>query len=338
MAGPAAEAKEHEKQAQKALSSSWMSLKFKPDEMLASMEYAQAATSYRAAGLLGDSIRTHVKSAELKEKTRDYFGAGRAYEQAAAICDGKPELGSAEAHWIPAVRCYRLSGKGEAAAKLILKLAALQEKNGNLAKAKEAYDEAIDIYEQEEKDYQIGDVYKQYIGCLVRSEMFEEALAAMDGHIKLLAKQGYHPFAHKEILAKCVLTLSMGDTVRAEDVLQNINDQVKDWFMSNEANAGFEMVAAFQAYDAEKVERLSKEQVFTFLQVEVARLARKLRVATLPTAPAAAAPAMAAPAKTAGYAADPAPVPTPDVATTPAPESTDPPQQPTAQDLGALLM
>merc|ERR1712023_261870 len=107
-------------------------------------------------------------------------GAGRAYEQAAGICDGKPDAGKPEDLWEKAVHCYRLCGKPEPAAKMILKLASLREKQGDHAKAKEAYNDAIEVYEQDEKDYQLSDVYKQYIAYLVRSEFFEDAMAAMD--------------------------------------------------------------------------------------------------------------------------------------------------------------
>lgn len=305
----AAEAKEHEKKAEKALSTSWMSFKMSPDYMLAGMEYAQAATKYRVAGMLADSVRTHVKSAELKEKEHDLFGAGRAYEQACTICEGKPEAGDAEALLTPAIRCYRLSGKGEQAAKLILKLATFQEKRGNLAKAKEAYDDAIEVFEADEKDFQLGDVYKQFIAFLVRAEMFEEALVAMDGHIKVLLRQGYHPFAHKEMLGKCVICLWLGDTVRAEESVNSSSD-VKDWFTSKEAGAAFELVAAFQAYDSEAAAKVLKEQVFTFLQVEVARIAKKLHIPTVASASTAAPlPVLTAPKAqpSSGYTAAPAP-------------------------------
>jgi tetratricopeptide (TPR) repeat protein len=287
----AAEAKEHEKLAEKALQTSWLSMRFQPDFVIASMEYSQAATKYRAAGLLADCVRAHFKCAELKEKQNDLFSAGRSYEQAAQICETKPEAGSPEAYWVMAIRCYRLSGKGEAAAKLVMKQAAISEKDGDLTKARELYAEAIEIYRDEEKDYMMSDVYKQNIAFLVRSEFFSDALVAMDGHIEVLIKQGHLPFANKEILAKCVVCLWMGDTVTAEQALHG-NDKMKDWFMSDEAQAGFELLAAFQNYDAEAAEQALKRQVFTFLQVEVARIARKLRVPTVSVPP----PALVAPA------------------------------------------
>merc|ERR1712024_226217 len=107
MGGSADEARTHMALAEKALSSSWLSLKFGPDQLTASMEYTQAATQFRAAGLLAESVSAWVKTAELKEALHDQFGAGRAYESAGGICDGKGPGGpvAAAGHWEKAVRC-----------------------------------------------------------------------------------------------------------------------------------------------------------------------------------------------------------------------------------------
>jgi len=275
--------------AEKALSSSWLSLKFSPDQLTASMEYSQAATKFRAAGLLRESVDAWIKTADMKEVLHDLFGAGRAYESAGAICDGSGPGGptAAAGHWEKAIRCFRLSGKGDVAAKMLLKLAANKEKAGDIAAAKSAFDDTIEVYEQDEKDYNLVDVYKQYIGFLVRTASYEDAAKAMDGHIAVLTRQKHLQFVYKELLSKVIIFLYIQDTVRAEDALNSPGD-IQGWYSSKESVAGAELVAAFQAYDAEAAERVLQDQIFTFLQVEVARLAKQLRVPVLaaPTVPA----------------------------------------------------
>lgn len=307
---PADEARQHMADAEKALKPSWTSLKFSPDQLSASMEYTSAATKFRTAGLLQEAVEAWVLAAQTKEKVADLFGAGRAYESAGGICDGKGPGGSQAAvgHWTKAIHCFRLSAKNEIAAKLLLKIAEIKEKEGDGNGARTAFDEAIEVFQDEEKDYSLGDIYKQYTGFLVRSGMFEDAVKVMDGHVELLLRQKQPSFAHKEILGKVVIHLHLGDTVRAEDALtpQNIDN---GWFASKECQAGSELVAAFQAYEAAEVERLLKEQVFTFLQVEIARMAKKLRIGTAPKpAPAPTAPAPSAPQSAVGAvaAAEPA--------------------------------
>lgn len=290
MGSSAKEAREHLEQAEKALKPSFLSFKFSPDYMVASIEYTQAATKFRAAGMMAESLQAWMKSAEAKEQISDLFGAGRAYESAGAICESGSAGGpSASAgHWRKAVRCFRLCGKGDAAAKLILKLAELQEKQGDAEGAKAAYEEAIEVHEQDEKDYNLSDVYKQYTAFLVRSGAYGDAARAIDGHVAVLVRQKHLPFVYKELLAKVVLHLHTRDTVRAEEALNPATD-VQGWYASAECQAGSELVAAFQQNDPEEAARVLKQQIFTFLQIEVARLAKQLRIAAPAAAPRAAA-------------------------------------------------
>lgn len=252
MAASASEARQHVEAAEKALKPSWTSLKFSPDFLTASLEYSQAATKFRAAGQLQDAVNAWSKAAETKESQNDIFGAGRAYESAAAICDGKGPGGpdAAAVYWQKAIRCFRLTGKADIAAKLILKLAALGEQKGDLAATAKAYEDAIEVFKDDEKDYNLGDVYKQYIGFLVRSGALQPALQAIDGHIEVLTKQKHYTFIFKELLGKAVLLLQMKDTVGAEQALQPSGD-ILGWFTSKECQVGMDLVAAFQAHDAE---------------------------------------------------------------------------------------
>jgi len=257
----AREAKEHMALAEKALKTSWIGLKFAPDHLSASMEFANAATKFRSANMMEYAVAAWVRSAEMKEKLSDLFGAGRAYESAGAICDGTGPGGpkAAAKNWEKAIRCFRLCAKGDIAAKLILKRAESLEKDGDVDGAKVAFEEAIEVFKEDEKDYQLGDVYKQYIGFLVRSNRVDDTAKAMDGHVEILVRNKHYPFAHKELLAKAVLFLSVQDVVRADQALQP-GIAVEGWFMSKESQVGSELVQAFQANDAESAERLLKEQ------------------------------------------------------------------------------
>eukprot|EP00443_Scrippsiella_acuminata_P010261 CAMPEP_0115192588 /NCGR_PEP_ID=MMETSP0270-20121206/13118_1 /TAXON_ID=71861 /ORGANISM="Scrippsiella trochoidea, Strain CCMP3099" /LENGTH=259 /DNA_ID=CAMNT_0002605835 /DNA_START=14 /DNA_END=790 /DNA_ORIENTATION=- len=257
---PADEAREHMAAGEKALKTSWVGFKFSPDHLSASMEFTHAATKFRAAGLMEDAVAAWLRAAEQKEKQNDSFGAGRAYESAGAICDGGGPGGpeAAATHWQKAIMCFRLCAKAEIAAKLILKLAESREKQGNIDGAKEALEDAIEVFKEDEKDYNLSDVYKQYIGFLVRYERFEDAMKAIDGHVEVLVRQKHYPFAHKELLAKVVLCLAAKDPVRADQAL-NPKMEVEGWYMSKESQVGSELVAAFQAFNAEEADAGVKE-------------------------------------------------------------------------------
>lgn len=363
MAKMAEEAQQHAAQAEKALQTSWLSMKFQPDFLVASMEYSQAATKYRAAGLLPDAVQAWTKSAELKEKLHDLHGAGRAYEAAGAICDsGLGGPAAAAELWAKAVRCFRLAGKGENAGKLILKIAANHQKQGEIAKAKESYEEALEVFKEDEKaTLNLGDVYKQFVGFLVTAGLFEAAVKEIDGHIEVLISQKYSTFAHKEMLSKVVLLLWMQDTVRAEQALNctrsdGASVDVDGWFTSKESEVGFALVAAAKDHDPETMANVLADQTFTFIQIEVARLAVELReemrrrLASVPAAPerskaaspAPAASPAAAPEVAAVEKAMPAPTGDGEEAAEEAPPAADTQEAPAAaqpeQNLAELLM
>jgi len=276
MASAADEARSHMELAEKALKPSWLALKFGSDLLTASLEYGQAATKFRAAGLAAESIQAWAKSAELKQQLNDAFGAGRAYESAGNICtDGSD---AAIEYWKKAIHSFRLSGKNDIAAKLILKMAAAYQKRGESQSALTAYEDALELYEQDGKDYNLGDVYKELIGFLVGSGMMEEAIVRIDRYMSVLKQQQQLPNVYKYLLSKVVLFLKLNDTVRADKEL-NPEEEVQGWYASKECEVASELVAAFQNYDAEVCDRLVKDQTFSFCQVEIARIARQLRIA-----------------------------------------------------------
>lgn len=277
---------------------SWTSLRFAPDEFTASLLYGEAAQKFRAAKLLPDAVGAWVLSAQLKEKLNDYTGAARAFESAAAICDGNERAGgpmAAVVYWEKAVFNFRLCSKHEPAAKLLLKAAAVHEKQGDVDRTKAAFEDAIEVFREEERAlHNLADVYKQFISFLVRHSLFEDAVKAIDGHTEVLVQQKHFTFAHKELLSKTVLFLHLQDTIGAQDAL-NPRQDVEGWFRSTECHVGMEMVAAFQQNDDEALEALTKETVLAFLQVEVARIAKTLKITASPYVPAMGAAVLSAP-------------------------------------------
>lgn len=272
-------AKAHVAAAEKALGTSWWNFKCRSDLLTASHEYAEAAVKFRAAGCLQESVDSWAKAGDLREKQADLFGAARAYETAGSICESN-NLGeeAATENWHKAISYFRLCAKSELAAKILLKLAALQEKAGDNGAVIAAFQEAIDMYQDEEKkEYELTDIFRQYMGFLLRRQLLHEALAVIDSLVELLVKRKDFALAYKEILAKAVILLELKDTVGANEVLNN-GHILEGWHTSKEADVGFQLVEAFQNNDSEAVRQVLKEQVFSFLQIEVARLAKKLHV------------------------------------------------------------
>jgi hypothetical protein len=195
-----------------------------------------------------------------------------------------------------------------------VKIADLREKLGEIAEARSEWDMAVASLQNDDEvpKADLLSMYKDSIGFLVRNNLIEEALIATDGHLEVLKDEGQFSFAHKEILAKVVLVLHLNqDTVRAQDMLDS-GTNVDGWLQCREHTVGSNLIEAFRANDAEAVENLVKDQMFSFLQVEVARVARRLRV-----------PVAKAQAPSSSATHEP---------------SSEAPEQSNPQSLGALLM
>jgi len=273
-------AEEHMKEAKKAIGTSWWSFKCRSDFVTASVEYNNAAACFKNAKMFPESIEAWRKAANLQELQFDHWSAGRAYSAAAALCvDGPGGHEAAAENYQEAFRCFRFASKPDIAAKTQIKLAELYEKHDATDLAKKAWLDAVSTLQDDDvANAELSETYKHYIGFLVRRSLIEDAIVATDGHIEILKNQGHFSFVHKEILAKVVLVLHGNqDTVRAQEVIDSSN-AIDGWLMSREAKVGCDLVDTFRNCDAEACEKLVKDQIFSFLQLEVARTARQLRV------------------------------------------------------------
>ncbi|CAK0850015.1 unnamed protein product [Prorocentrum cordatum] len=152
MAGAAGEARAHLEQAEKALKTSFLSLKFSPDVLTASLEYSQAATKFRQANMLAESAAAWKRAGESKD------GAGRPLRRWARLRErGRP--GGPVGEGGPLLPPGRQGGGGRRAA-LEAGRAAREGGGGDMPGAKAAFEDAIEVFAAEEKDYNLADVYR----------------------------------------------------------------------------------------------------------------------------------------------------------------------------------
>ncbi|CAK0850014.1 unnamed protein product [Prorocentrum cordatum] len=159
MAGAAGEARAHLEQAEKALKTSFLSLKFSPDVLTASLEYSQAATKFRQANMLAESAAAWKRAGESKD------GAGRPLRRWARLRErgrsraGRRRPGGPVGEGGPLLPPGRQGGGGRRAA-LEAGRAAREGGGGDMPGAKAAFEDAIEVFAAEEKDYNLADVYR----------------------------------------------------------------------------------------------------------------------------------------------------------------------------------
>ncbi|PHJ22379.1 gamma-soluble nsf attachment protein [Cystoisospora suis] len=287
-----AEGLEHQQRAEKAMKTSFISLKFSPDYDIAALEYKAAAECFEAdpsEEATEKALHCWNKVVEIRDKQQDCFGAARALEQMATLLTNRRENFKGEKGDSPQSRIclvqreaagrYRLAGKSDPAVRILQRAAVMKEEGeGDIRGAVEILEECISIYEEEEKWPYASEVYRDLIGLLARHGLYTpELLKALDGHMRILAKTGQQNGIFKAVMSKVVVCLTIGDLVAAENSLSSDVAFSNNFLGSREFQLAADAVDAYKSGDQDALGSVLKDQMWQFLPVEIVRLTRALK-------------------------------------------------------------
>eukprot|EP00920_Eleutheroschizon_duboscqi_P037760 GHVT01090419.1.p1 GENE.GHVT01090419.1~~GHVT01090419.1.p1 ORF type:complete len:270 (+),score=27.08 GHVT01090419.1:611-1420(+) len=228
------------KRAERALSTSFFSLKFSPDWDVAAAEYGRAAQCFQTGaqricpvdpGALQHAAATHLKVAAIRERQHDSFGAGRAREQAGRLLvdaakslepskDSAALLSAGLEQWRTASLRYEEGGKAETSVRLLRKVAAEEETSGHdVTAASATLSRAIAIHTAEEQFIYASDVYREQINLLARNSRWDDLVPVIHGHLECLQRQQQHSAIHRALLSLILVHRARGDLQGAEDVV-----------------------------------------------------------------------------------------------------------------------
>ena len=257
-------ARNHEKNSEKALEVNYLKMKFKADYFLAATEMTEAANSYQLAKNDASAKSCFIKAAELRLKDHDHQSAARLYENAF--------------EFDKAAECYLVCGGIDSAVRTIMKKA-----KHNPEQELACYEKAIDLYAKDErKEILASDIFKQYIPRLITCRDFDKYFAVSNRYMELLTKLEQYPFAHKEILSQVIVNLSNNQIVGAERVLSGPNLNVPGFVHSQEYAAADDMIQALRENDGELLRQILSKPAVTYLNIEIVKLARNIKVVELP--------------------------------------------------------
>ena len=264
-------ARECEKASAEALEVKFIKMKFKPDYFNAANYMMEAAQNYKAARMDAEAKAAFEKSAELRLKDHDHASAARAYETAG--------------NFDKAADCYMICGGIDQAARSVLKQAS---NSTDPAVQLASFEKAIDIYSKDDtKDVMASDVYKQYITKLVAAGDLERYKKVSARYAEVLTRLEQWPFVHREILGQVVANLAKNEIVGAERVLEGPNLSVPGFIHSAEFAAADDLLTAFRENDAAALKNVLARPTITYLNTELVRLAKALKVLTVETVTAA---------------------------------------------------
>uniref|UniRef100_A0A0G4FYS7 Gamma-soluble NSF attachment protein n=1 Tax=Chromera velia CCMP2878 TaxID=1169474 RepID=A0A0G4FYS7_9ALVE len=265
----------------KALKTNPLAFKFKPDHGGAAIEFTQAATAFQAAGNPDSCIEAWRLAAQMREHDSDFFLAGRALEAVGTLYEKeKRNPAAAIPEWRKASQFFRLCGKDDIAVKLWLKMAE-HSASPAVSKPDDAdalYSECIEVYETAEQFHYAAEVYRTYINFLAKQRRLEKLTKTIKEYMKLLKKLKQTNHLAKMTLSLVVLFLAQDNQVAADDALSDGIADDTHFLGTPEFEQGSLAVEAYKGGDDEALKKTVAAQTFAFLPVEIAKIARGLKI------------------------------------------------------------
>ncbi|ORX53217.1 TPR-like protein [Hesseltinella vesiculosa] len=258
-----------------------------PDWDLAAGYYSDAATSFKTARSFEQAVDAYTKASEAYFKTYQMHLAGMAMENVGFILIknlNRPQRG-AEAYK-QASNLFMADGKLPRGAEQLCKAANAMEPI-DVNAAIDLYISAIDLYDQEERYTSSLDVVKKAIGIAVRSRKYARGVELLQRQLTVIEmierrshtnKSHYASMTSQVGLSMTVLFLAMDDEVGASKQFNNMCANDIHYSASREAILAETMLKAYDQEDQQALADAVRKDGFSFLDNEIQRLARALRV------------------------------------------------------------
>lgn len=228
------QAEKHMKDGKKALTKSFMSLRFSPDYTTAAIEFGQAASCFQAAGRQMEAVDAFIACADARSNENDQFLSSRSLEMACQILEKAGKVEQAIPLWERAVMGYRLSGKLDLSIRLKMKIAGALALQNKVEVADEMYADCIEDYQGQDQYHYASEIHKERIAVLAKSKKLERLRAALDAHTECLVKLKQLNMAGKNAVAQVVVCLALDDDVAADQALAAACCKDSSFVCSNE--------------------------------------------------------------------------------------------------------
>lgn len=282
------EADENLKQAEKYLTKTM--LRWNPDYLAAAPHLEKAADAYRAAGDLDTAKRVFTQAAGVQIKNKSSFRAAQNYEHVAKIAvqqirdarasgaDKLALLREVERAYDAASGHYGDMGELGKAADALLKAAAACEDNGasDISALSALYTRACSLMEAQDKPHFAVEPFRKTLSFLVKHERLSDARAVLGRLVTIFQQIDQPQNVYKLYLSELILLLANGGDVAAADQAYMRQLQDDAYLKSDECALADDLVRAYKLGNEELLQTTIRKQGMSFLDNQIARLARKL--------------------------------------------------------------
>ncbi|KAJ2630371.1 hypothetical protein H4R22_002711 [Coemansia sp. RSA 1290] len=268
-------AQSYVKDAQKASKSGFFS---KPQWDIAATNWDKAANAYKTAMHYEEAIDCHVKASEAYVKVNIIYMAAKGYEAAATLAEKHlKDHAKAITYYTRASDLFRSHGSSADRAAAVMVKAATSCEDIDTNQAVQLYENALSIYETEERNRFSIPTYKRFAAFLIAKNRLPEAAKVQTrlGDICQQINSRYE--VTKSYLGAIIVILAFGDSVEAGKMLDQFASCVP-FVRSNEGTVANAMLEAYEQGDQEQFDVLANDQAIALLDSYISRLATQIRV------------------------------------------------------------
>jgi len=246
--------------------------------------FEKAAKLYTHEGNVEMARTAWRKASEAHDKANNTFFAGKALETLARFLLDQESPANKEKYQEEAAQCYldagtlfMLNNQPEKQAEAMVKAAKLAPKD-QAAKSSKMILDAIEKMEDADKHHYTLDMYRALILMQVRGELWPGVIDTLKRQNKAFQHLSQPASAAKTPLEIVVVALYLGDFVLAEREFQQATQTAFGFPHSKEQAVAYELIAAVEERDEERLADARKDQTLTFLTSDISRMAKKIRL------------------------------------------------------------
>jgi len=265
-----AQLKEADKLASKTLT------RWKPDWEGAAILYEKAANNYKNAKALDKAKEAFKKASNAQYQIDLPFSAAKHMESAAGMAKDLKQNEEGAELYVKACNFYRENGSGFAAAENLAKAAKLIE-NTDVEKAMDYLKQACELYEIEDKQHFSGDTFKTAVSLFLRHQKFGDTVELLKNQCRVFEKLNQQHDIHKAYLSIIIIHLHCDDYVAANNFYTQFLD-TPGFSQSQEGMIAADLLDAFEKRNVDALNACTKKQIFNFLDNQVTKIARGLKI------------------------------------------------------------
>jgi len=251
--------------------------RWKPDWEAASGLYEKAGTCYKNAKAYEKAKQAFVKASTAFVSMKISFSAAKNLDLAATMAKEEKEMDESADLYEKAALLYREDpGHTEKSAETLMKAAKVIE-DTNVERALQLCLDACSLFETDDRELYASQTFKTTMALSLKLKKYDQGLDLLNRQLAIQTKLNQPHDLNKTYLSIVILHLHRDDFVAADKAFKEFL-AAGGFGSSPEGRAASEVLDAFENRNNEDLKKAVSQQTFHFLEQQIIKLAKDLRI------------------------------------------------------------